>query len=69
MYLTQTLRFIKQRPQLKLVDYDIKHLLISWFNRDFLLLEQISWATPAVVLEKLIENESVHGMRATELVR
>ncbi len=69
MYLTRTLRLIKQRPQLKLVDYDIKHLLISWFNRDFLLLEQISWATPAVVLETLIENESVHGMRATELVR
>ena len=69
MYLTRTLRLIKPRPKLKSVDYDIKHLLIAWFNRDFLLLEQISWATPFVVLEKLIENESVHGMRATELVR
>ncbi len=57
------LHLIKQRPQLKSVDYDIKHLLILWFNRGFLLLEQISWATPAVVLEKLIENESVHAMQ------
>jgi len=44
------------------VDTDLKHLMISWFNRGFLTLEQISWKTPAHILEKLIAYEAVHEM-------
>ena len=50
-------------PSLKVVESDLHHLLASWFNRGFLTLRRIDWQTPAAVLEKLIENESVHEMR------
>jgi malonyl-CoA decarboxylase len=42
------------------LDDDLRHLFRSWFNRGFLRLERISWRTSAVVLEKLINYESVH---------
>ena len=42
------------------VDADLKHLFRSWFNRGFLRLERISWQTSALILEKLIQYESVH---------
>ncbi len=45
------------------VDWDLKHLLVSWFNRGFLELREINWDTPAAVLEKLIEYEAVHEIR------
>jgi len=53
---------IREFPELKEVDRDIKHLLESWFNRGFLELEEINWRTPAVILEKLIEYEAVHAI-------
>lgn len=49
-------------PTLKLVDYDFRHLLASWFNRGFLELRRIDWNTPAFILEKLIHYESVHAI-------
>ncbi|HQQ64147.1 MAG TPA: malonyl-CoA decarboxylase [Pseudomonadales bacterium] len=42
------------------VERDLKHLLSSWFDIGFLQLEQISWNSPASLLEKLIEYEAVH---------
>ena len=46
-------------PELKPIDHDLVHLFTSWFNKGFLRLEQINWQTPAAVLEKLIQYESV----------
>jgi malonyl-CoA decarboxylase len=54
---------LADHPDLKAVDRDVLHLLQSWFNRGFLRLRRISWKTPAIVLEKLIEYESVHEIR------
>ncbi len=54
---------VRRDPTLKAVEFDLHHLLASWFNRGFLTLRRIDWQTPAAVLEKLIENESVHEMR------
>ena len=54
---------LPDNPSLKAVESDLHHLLGSWFNRGFLTLRRIDWQTPAAVLEKLIENESVHEMR------
>ncbi len=54
---------VPDNPAFAAVDADLKHLLISWFNRGFLTLEQISWRTPAHILEKLIAYEAVHEMR------
>lgn len=52
----------RDEPTLKLVDYDFRHLLASWFNRGFLELRRIDWNTPAFILEKLIHYESVHAI-------
>jgi malonyl-CoA decarboxylase len=49
-------------PELEAVDVDLHHLLVSWFNPGFLSLERIDWHTSAVVLEKLIQYETVHQM-------
>ena len=58
--------FLVNHPHLSPVDEDMKHLLQSWFNRGFLRIERISWKTPAIILEKLIEYESVHEIRGWE---
>ena len=51
---------LREHPELKPFEHDLKHLLASWFNRGFLQFEQIDWRTPAVILEKLIAYEAVH---------
>lgn len=56
------LKAIKQAPELKPLDTDFSHLLASWFNRGFLMLEAIDWNTPAAVLEKIIRYEAVHAI-------
>src|SRR6266581_8763077 len=45
------------------IDADLAHLLGSWFNRGFLVLQRIDWRTPAMVLEKLIQYEAVHAIQ------
>ena len=47
-------------PALKALDSDLKALLVSWFDVGFLDLQQITWQSPAALLEKLIEYEAVH---------
>jgi malonyl-CoA decarboxylase len=54
---------LADHPHLLFVDSDVSHLLQSWFNRGFLRIERISWKTPAFILEKLIQYESVHEIR------
>jgi len=55
---------IKEYPELKVVDADLKFLLKSWFNRGFLVLQKIDWGTSAAILEKLINYESVHEIQS-----
>ena len=54
------LRLLPQNPDLVSVEADLKHLFTSWFNRGFLQLEQITWSSPADILESLISHETVH---------
>jgi len=56
------LAVLKDHPDLKRTDLDFVHLLRSWFNRGFLVLRQISWDTPASVLEKIVAYEAVHAI-------
>lgn len=63
------LRLLKQQSHLALVDADFKHLLSSWFNRGFLQLQRIDWNTPAHILEKLINYESVHEIQGWDDLR
>ena len=59
---TDLLQAVKDDPELARTDKDFKHLLRSWFNRGFLVLRQISWETPASILEKIVEYEAVHAI-------
>jgi len=54
---------IKDKPEWRAIDYDLRRRLRSWFNRGFLRLERIDWRTSALVLEKLIEYEAVHAVQ------
>ena len=53
---------LKQHPRLRVVDADLQHLFNSWFNPGFLELHEITWASPARLLEKIIQHESVHAI-------
>jgi malonyl-CoA decarboxylase len=59
----QLLKGLKAHPQWRVIDYDLMHLLRSWFNRGFLRMERIDWRTSAIVLEKLIQYEAVHAIQ------
>ncbi len=54
---------ITARPEWAGIEADLAHLLASWFNRGFLVLQRIDWRTPALVLEKLIHYEAVHQIQ------
>jgi malonyl-CoA decarboxylase len=57
------------RDDLAAVDADFEHLFSSWFNRGFLVLRRIDWATPAIILEKIIRYEAVHRIRGWDDLR
>jgi malonyl-CoA decarboxylase len=63
------LQLIRIHPELEPVDFDLQHLLGSWFNPGFLQLERIDWDSPARMLEKLIAYESVHAIRGWDDLR
>ncbi|MFT5113848.1 MAG: malonyl-CoA decarboxylase [Parasphingorhabdus sp.] len=63
------LETIRRKPELKLLDDDLRHLLASWFNRGFLELRRISWSTSAEILEKIIQYEAVHEIHGFEDLR
>lgn len=56
------LEHTKTKAGLKAVDADMQHLLNSWFNPGFLELHEITWSSPALLLEKIIQHESVHAI-------
>ncbi len=57
------LKLLKDRPHLGRTDQDLQHLLRSWFNRGFLVLQRITWDSPATILEKIIAYEAVHEIQ------
>jgi len=63
------LRLLPEHAELVIVDVDLKDMMVSWFNRGFLTLEQISWQTSAHILEKLIAYEAVHEMSGWDDLR
>jgi malonyl-CoA decarboxylase len=60
---------LKEYPALSALDADLRHLLTSWFNPGFLELRQISWQSPASILEKLIAYEAVHEIKGWDDLR
>ena len=63
------LRLAKANPDLALIDFDLRHLLQSWFNRGFLVLRPITWESPANILEKIIAYEAVHAIDSWDDLR
>lgn len=60
---------MKERPDLEPLDVDFRHLFASWFNRGFLVLRPIDWASPADILEKIIAYEAVHEIDSWDDLR
>jgi malonyl-CoA decarboxylase len=56
------LPLLEKKPELVAVDFDMRHLLSSWFNPGFLKMHRVDWKSPAEVLEKLIQHEAVHAI-------
>jgi len=54
------LRMSKKDKSLKGLERDLKQLLNNWFDVGLLDLEEITWESPASLLEKLIDYEAVH---------
>src|SRR3984893_2027708 len=57
------LAHLKASPELSAVDDDLFFLLQSWFNRGFLEMRQLSWSSPADILERIIRYEAVHSIK------
>lgn len=58
------LRYMDKDPALRAFDRELETRLGAWFDVGFLGLQRISWHSPAVLLEKLIEYEAVHEIRS-----
>ena len=56
------LRYRKSEPKLAVLDHELKNLLATWFDVGLLTIEQISWQSPAALLEKLMAYEAVHAI-------
>jgi malonyl-CoA decarboxylase len=52
-----------EERELDAVDWDIRHLLSSWFNPGFLQIVRVDWRTPAYLLEQIILHEAVHEIQ------
>ena len=63
------LPLLREHPELRGVDADLKELFISWFNKGFLELRRIDWSSPASVLEKIIAYEAVHQINGWDDLR
>ncbi|WP_416896785.1 MAG: malonyl-CoA decarboxylase domain-containing protein [Minwuia sp.] len=58
------LEALPEHPELKGLEEDLQNLLRGWFDIGFLEMAQITFNSPASLLEKLIEYEAVHEIRS-----
>lgn len=61
---SEILGFTREEPALKAVEEDLKYVLSAWFDIGLLDLEEITWRSPAELLEKLMAYEAVHAIRS-----
>ena len=54
------IKILDKNPDLRALDDDLHHLLVSWFNPGFLKMHRVDWKSPAHILEKIIQHEAVH---------
>jgi malonyl-CoA decarboxylase len=58
--------FVGDDLDLKGLEYDLKAILFSWFDIALLDMVEITWQSPAALLEKLVEYEAVHRVVSWE---
>jgi malonyl-CoA decarboxylase len=58
--------FTRYDSGLRALDTELKQLLESWFDIGLLELKEITWDSPASLLEKLIAYEAVHEISSWE---
>jgi malonyl-CoA decarboxylase len=58
------LEMLEKNPALEVLRVELDGLLRSWFDPGFLELQRITWQSPALVLEKLMNYEAVHPIRS-----
>ena len=51
-------------PFMESLEKDLKYLLNNWFDIGLLDLAEITWESPAILLEKLIQYEAVHEIKS-----
>jgi len=59
----------KEDQRLYKLSSDIKEILAAWFDIGLLDLQEITWNSPAALLEKLIEYEAVHEISSWDDLR
>lgn len=55
---------IGKDAKLKGLEFDLKSILSAWFDVGLLDMREITWNSPAALLEKLIEYEAVHRVNS-----
>ena len=60
---------MKTAPELARTDTDFSLMLRAWFNRGFLVLHNITWDSPASILEKITAYEAVHEIETWDDLR
>jgi len=58
------LRYLDADKDLAALDRELETRLTAWFDVGFLEVQRITWNSPAVLLEKLIQYEAVHEIRS-----
>ncbi|CAA7626891.1 malonyl-CoA decarboxylase [Magnetospirillum sp. SS-4] len=59
----ELMRLAAGDSDLAALEADLRGLLASWFDVGFLVLERITWRSPAAVLEKIMAYEAVHAIQ------
>ncbi len=60
----ELLPLLRDRPELRGLERDLRDLLASWFDIGFLELRRVTWESPAAFLEKIITYEAVHEIQS-----
>ncbi len=58
------LRCLPETPEIEPLEQDLQRLLRNWFDVGFLEMAQITFNSPAALLEKLIDYEAVHEIQS-----
>ncbi|KAH9250744.1 hypothetical protein BASA81_011460 [Batrachochytrium salamandrivorans] len=54
---------------LRALNDSLKTRLQEWFGMGFLDLERITWSTPALILEKIVQYEAVHSIESWQALK